>query len=226
MNYRHVKMEVSARLQDLSREIQTLETQLQTVESKLSGLKKDVLIYGGFILGPMLVIQGFAFLAAHSYGVPQIVWRMIGSVLSIFNFIVRPFFFFHLVKSLFFLFYNREKRDYVYEMPKVRGQYPKPEQVVPEETYVAERHKVWMVLNKYYLYREEMEKKLEECIESEEGIPDQELYAFLDGFVFYEQIRTLDPFTGPVARKAKRNAWCVLIAVVAISIINIVMMFL
>ena len=71
-----------------------------------------------------------------------------------------------------------------------------------------------------------MEKKLEECIESEEGIPDQELYAFLDGFVFYEQIRTLDPFTGPVARKAKRNAWCVLIAVVAISIINIVMMFL
>ena len=226
MNYRHVKMEVSARLQDLSREIQTLETQLQTVESKLSGLKKDVLIYGGFILGPMLVIQGFAFLAAHSYGVPQIVWRMIGSVLSIFNFIVRPFFFFHLVKSLFFLFYNREKRDYVYEMPKVRGKFPKPEQVVPEETYVAERHKVWMVLNKYYLYREEMEKKLEECIESEEGIPEQEFYAFLDGFVFYEQIRTLDPFTGPVARKAKRNAWCVLIAVVAISIINIVMMFL
>ena len=226
MNDRNVKMEASARLQDLSREIQTLETQLQTVESKLSGLKKDVLIYGGFILGPMLVIQGFAFLAAHSYGVPQIVWRMIGSVLSIFNFIVRPFFFFHLVKSLFFLFYNREKRDYVYEMPKVRGQYPKPEQVVPEETYVAERHKVWMVLNKYYLYREEMEKKLETCTENDAGISEQEFYAFLDGFVFYEQIRTLDPFTGPVARKAKRNAWRVLIAVVAISIINIVMMFL
>ncbi|MGN0424524.1 MAG: hypothetical protein ACI4FY_04335 [Acetatifactor sp.] len=225
MNQKQVKMEVSGRLQELSREIQTLETQLQTVESKLSGLKKDVLIYGGFFLGPMLVIQGFSFLAEHTYGVPHIVWQMFGSVLSILNFIVQPFFFFHLVKSLFFLYYNREKRDYFYEMPKVRGKYPKPEQVVPEETYVAERHKVWMVLNKYYLYREEMEKKLEACIENDERIPDQELYAFLDGFVFYEQIRTLDPFTGAVARKAKRNTWRVFIAVIAFVIIFIAMIF-
>ena len=225
MNYRHVKMEVSARLQELSRELETLETQLQTVESKLSGLKKDVLIYSSFLIGPLLVIGGFSFLSAHTYGVPHIVWGMFGSVLSILNTLVQPFFFYHLIKSLFFLFYNREKRDYVYEMPKVRGQYPKPEQVVPEETYVAERHKVWMVLNKYYLYREEMEKKLEECIESEEGIPDQELYAFLDGFIFYEQIRTLDPFSGPVARKARRNTWRIFIAVTAFVVFNIVMIF-
>lgn len=225
MNYRHAKMEVSARLQELSREIQTLETQLQTVESKLTGLKKDVLIYSSFLIGPLLVIGGFSFLSAHTYGVPHIVWGMFGSVLSILNTLVQPFFFYHLIKSLFFLFYNREKRDYVYEMPKVRGQYPKPEQVVPEVTYVAERHKVWMVLNKYYLYREEMEKKLETCTENDAGISEQEFYAFLDGFVFYEQIRTLDPFTGPVARKAKRNAWCLFIAVIAFVVFNIVMIY-
>lgn len=228
MNQKRMQMELSRKLSELKKEIQTMETQLQNVESKLSGLKKDVLIYGGFILGPMLVIQGFSFLAEHTYGVPHIVWQMFGSVLSILNFIVQPFFFFHLVKSLFFLYYNREKRDYVYEMPKVRGKYPKPEQVVPEETYVAERHKVWMVLNKYYLYREEMEKKLEACIESDEGIPEQEVYAFLDKFVYYEQIRTPDPFTGPVARRAKRNAWIVFFAVgfmILLIILRIVSFF-
>lgn len=224
MNYRRAKMEVSVRLQELSREIQTLETQLQTVESKLSGLKKDVLIYSSFLIGSLLVIGGFYFLSAHTYGIPHIVWSMFGGVLSILNILVQPFFFYYLIKSLFFLFYNREKRDYVYEMPKVRGKFSKPEQVVPEETYVAERHKVWLVLNKYYMYREEMEKKLEECIESEEGIPDQELYAFLDGFIFYEQIRTLDPFSGPVARKARRNTRCIF-AVTAFVVFNIVMIF-
>lgn len=221
MNQKRVHMELSQKLQDISKEIQSLETQLAMVESKLSGLKKDVLIYVGSIIGPMLVIGALSFLSAHSHGLMNAIFQAVGSALSLINFFVQPIIFYHLLKSLFMWYYNREREGYVYGMPKEREQYPKPEKIVPEENYVAERHKVWMVLNKYYLYREELEKKLEECSGKEE-VAEQEIYSYLNHFVLYEQIRTMDPFTGPVARKAKRNARRVFIALIVIAAIVII----
>lgn len=208
MHVKVAKINLDAKVAELDKEIQTLENQLKTVEDKISGLKKDVLIYVGFIVGPEILIRIIGLLALFCAGsVLGAIFSAINVVLSfVFSFAL-PFLAFHLIKSLYTLWFHRERKGYIYQMPKVRGKYSKPENIVPEETFVSERHKVWMVLNKYYLYREGINRQLEEWEKTQTHVADEEFDAFLDQFVFYEQIRTPDPFAGPIARRAEKYSW-------------------
>lgn len=186
-----------AEKEHLDLEISKAEGQLRNCRFRTGLVKREMIVCGGLIVVPLVLIIIGEFFPTYSSG--SIVGNMMaaakqtmGLVIQVFYICLFPFLVFFFVKALVIWMINKyhptDKRP-LEEYDPYRKELPKE-----EISYAIEEEKLLRMLSIYYMYREQMAKMKCDLTEDQLTLTPEELRMELDKLVYFEEVVPADPF--------------------------------
>lgn len=198
------------------------ESQLISVNKRLQELWKNLVIYAGIVVLPVVLwfflrsvgawlLREDTLVFGNAFG--YVLLEGISALLLAVYAITLPIWIFHLIKSIFLLVINREDSEQTKNLlpPEARKVHREQER---EATYRIEQQKLINVLSRYYLYRDNM-KQLREKIEAD-SISLTDLKQELKQITYYATIHPANEFASPMIRKSKNVAFIIMFGVIVI----------
>ena len=202
-------------------EITAAEKQLASVEERLKRLKQDLYVYLGFILVPLILYCIFDVLTLLFFSPLVYIIFNIASFLTVCIFVILLIpSIYNLTKTITLLCLNRESDESVNLPPAetaLRGGLP-PE----EESYREERDKLTLVLGRYYVYRDKLERLHEKIKSVDCNMTMVELEQELKQMPIFVDIQPANPRTGVMGAKVNgttKKVMCAIVLAVGLSIL-------
>lgn len=181
----------------LELEISKAEGQLRNCRFRIGLLKREMIVCGGLIVLPLVMIVVGAFFPLYSSG--SVVGNMMvasGQTLELvfqcFYMCLFPFLVFFFVKALVIWMINKyhptDKKP-LEEYDPYRKELPKE-----EISYAIEEEKLLRMLSIYYMYRDRMEQMKCDLAENQLTQTPEELRTELDKLVYFEEVVPAEPF--------------------------------
>ena len=202
-------------------EITSAEQQLASVEGRLKRLKQDLFVYLGFIIVPHILRYIFDVLTLLFFSPLTYIIFSVASFLTVCIFVILlvPSIY-NLTKTIILLYLNRESDEPVNLPPAEtaqRGGLP-PE----EESYREERDKLMLVLSRYYVYRDRLERLHEKIKSGDCNMTMVELEHELKQMPIFVDIQPANPRTGVMGAKVNgttKKIMCAIVLVVVIAVL-------
>lgn len=181
----------------LDLEISKAEGQLRNCRFRIGLLKREMIVCGGLIVIPLVMIIVETFFVTYSSG--SIVGNMMaaakqtmGLFLQGFYICLFPFLVFFFVKALVIWMiskYHPTDSKPLEEYDPYRKELPKE-----EISYAIEEEKLLRMLSVYYMYRDQMEQMKCDLAGDQLTLTPEELRAELDKLVYFEEVVPANPF--------------------------------
>ncbi len=202
-------------------EITAAEKQLASVEGRLVRLKHDLYVYLGFIIVPLLLCGIFDILITLFFNPIIYIVFTIASFISVSAFVVLLIpSTYNLIKTIILLSINRETDEPAVLPPaesSLRGG-----KAPQEESYRSESDKLVLVLGRYYVYREKLER-LHQKINSEScNMTLVELSEELRQMPIFEDIQPASDRTGAMGELVKGKTQKIMCAIVLAVVLSLV----
>lgn len=196
--------------------ITTTEHQLINVNKRLQRLRQDFFIYSGMLALPLLLIFLLQYILEKFLPTPAsyVIYILVAgftAALTCIYIMAFPILLFYLIKAISLCFLNRENPEQTaHLLPPETGKQKKTEK---EATYRIEQQKLIHVLNRYYLYQDNM-AQLRPKIDAG-SISLEDLQQELGRLIYYETIYPANGFSSPMVQKAKNMMFIALLGVIA-----------
>lgn len=181
----------------LDLEISKAEGQLRNCRFRIGLLKREMIVCGGLIVLPLVMIVVGAFFPLYSSG--SVVGNMLTAsrqtlelVFQCFYMCLFPFLVFFFVKALVIWMiskYHPTDSKPLEEYDPYRKELPKE-----EISYAIEEEKLLRMLSIYYMYRERMVQMKNDLAGDQLTLTPEELRTELDKLVYFEEVVPAEPF--------------------------------
>lgn len=186
-----------AEKQHLELEISKAEGQLRNCRFRTGLLIREMIVCGGLIVVPLVMIVVDAFFPLYSSG--SVVGNMLTAsrqtlelVFQCFYMCLFPFLVFFFVKALVIWMinkYNPTDNKPLEEYDPYRKELPKE-----EISYAIEEEKLLRMLSIYYMYRDRMVQMKNDLAGDQLTLTPEELRTELDKLVYFEEVVPAEPF--------------------------------
>ncbi len=186
-----------AEKQHLDLEISKAEGQLRNCRFRTGLLKREMIVCGGLIVLPLVIIIVEIFFTTYSSG--SVVGNMMAAVkmtmglfLQGFYICLFPFLLFFFIKALVIWMINKyhtTDNKPLEEYDPYRGELPKE-----EISYAIEEEKLLRMLSIYYMYRDQMAQMKCDLAGDHLTLTPEELRTELDKLVYFEEVVPANPF--------------------------------
>lgn len=216
----HLLYEINMYRRKLDFEIVTAEQQLASVKRRLANLTQDLFIYLAFIIVPILLYYGFSICSLLFFSpIIYIIFEVAKFLTTCIFIIMLPSSIYNLTKTIILLWINRESNETT-ELPPLEGTY-KGGSAPKEVSYRLERDKLLLVLSRYYLNREKLDKLYQQVNSASNNMTRLELEYELKQLPFYEGIQPANSSSGPMGEQVKRKTKVVMIAIVSAILLSV-----